>query len=138
MVPGWRGLPDGLTNLSFCLTHGVNVSTCLWEGAVPEELESWSGLFLVSTLLGSGVFTGVPCWSDCEVVYPIECRHTLWIPWLFLEGLPLPSMVFMSVVSLLISLQEAMVFCICMVLVANEHFLSMQNGNSAIPLDFKY
>ena len=73
MVPSWRDLPDRLTNLSFCLMHGVKVSTCLWEGGVPNELESWSGLFLVSTLLGSRVFTGVPCWSGCEVVYLVEC-----------------------------------------------------------------
>ena len=72
-VSGWRGLPDGSTNLSFCLAHGVKVSTCLWEGGVPDELESWSGLFSVSTLLGSRVFTGVPYWSNCEVVYLIEC-----------------------------------------------------------------
>ena len=60
-VAGWRGLPDGSTNLSFCLTHGVKLSTYLWEGSVSAEMDSWSGPLLVSTLLGSGVFTGVPC-----------------------------------------------------------------------------
>ena len=55
-------------------------------------------------------------------------RHTA-DTWLFPEGLPLPGMVFVMVVSLLISLQEAMVFYNCMVLVANECFLSMQNEN---------
>ena len=112
----------GQQTLSFCLTHSVQDSTCLWEGDVPDELESWPGPFSVSTLLGSGVYTGVPCWSDCEAVYPLRMLR-MQIPWLFLEGLPLPGMVFMLVVNLLISLQEAMVFCICMVLVANECFL---------------
>ena len=73
MVPGGRGLPDGLTNLLFCLTHGVKLSACLWEDDVSAEVESCSGLVSVSTLLGSGVFTEVPCWSDYEAVYPIGC-----------------------------------------------------------------
>ena len=53
----------------------------------------------------------------------------LQIPWLFLEGLPLLGMVLMAVVSLLNSLQEAMLFHICMVLVVSKHFLPMQNEN---------
>ena len=53
----------------------------------------------------------------------------LQIYWLFLEGLPLLGMVFMSVVSLFNSLQEAMLFYVCTVLVASEHFLPMQNEN---------
>ena len=68
-----KGLPDGSTNLSFCLTHGVKLLTCLWEDGVSAKMESWFGSFAVSTFLGSGVFTGVPCWSNCEAVYSIGC-----------------------------------------------------------------
>ena len=51
--------------------HGVKLSTCLWEDGVSAEMESWFGLSAVSTFLGSGVFNGVPCWSDCEAAYSI-------------------------------------------------------------------
>ena len=78
----------------------------------------------MSIFLGSGVLTGVHCWSECEVVYSM-----LQIPWLFLDGLPLLGMVFMLVVSLLNSLQEAMLQCSCMVMVVSECFLPMQNEN---------
>ena len=89
-------------------------------------MDSWSGLLSVSTLLGSGIFTGVPCLSDSEAAYPMGCCGMLW---LFLEGLLLLAMVFMSVVSLFSSLQEAMLFYVCMVLVVSKHFLPMQNEN---------
>ena len=92
----------------------------------------WSGV-LVLTIVSKHtsrkwVFTGVPCWSDCKAVYPIGCWDMLQIPWLFLEGLSLLGMVFMSVVSLLNSLWEAM-FCICTVLVVSESFLPVWNEN---------
>ena len=63
----------GSTNLSFCLTHSVKDSNCLWEGGVPDELESCLGPFLVSTLVGNWVLTGILSCSDVGVVYPIEC-----------------------------------------------------------------
>ena len=126
MVPGWRGLPDGLTNLSFCLTHGVKLSTCLWEDGASAEVESCLESFEISTFLGSGVFTGVCCWSNCEAVYSIGCWNMLWIPWLSLDSLPLLDMVFMLVVSLFNSLQEAMLWCSYMVLVVSKCFLPVQ------------
>ena len=51
----------------------------------------------------------------------------LQIPWVFLEGLPLLGMVLMLVVSLLNSLQEAMLVCDFTVLIVSKHFLPMQN-----------
>ena len=98
-----------------------------WCEAFNLSLGSWCicwngsclGSFEVSTFLGSGVFTRVHCWSDCEAVYSIGCWNILWIPWLFLDGLPLLGMVFMSVVSLFNSLQEGMLQCSYTVMVVN-------------------
>ena len=50
----------------------------------------------------------------------------LQIPWLLLDSLPLLGMVFMSVVSLFNSLQEAMLQCSYMVMVVSECFLPVQ------------
>ena len=50
----------------------------------------------------------------------------LQIPWLFLDGLPLHGMVFMSVFKLLNSLQEAMLTFGCMMMVVIEQFLLLQ------------
>ena len=75
---------------------------------------------MVSIFLGSGVLTGVCCWSDCGAVYSIGYFDMLQIPWLFLDSLPLLGMVFMSVVNLLNSLQEAMLTFGCMVMVVTE------------------
>ena len=101
----------------------------LWEDGVSAKVESWSGFFAISMFLRSGVFTGVCCWSSCEAVYSIGCWDMLQIPWLFLDGLPLLVMVFMLVVSLLNSLQEAMLTCSCTVVVVSKQFLPMQNEN---------
>ena len=128
----------GWTNLSFFLTHGVKLSTCVWEGGVSADVESWLGSFAVSMFLGSGVFAGICCWSNCEAVYSIECCNMLQIPWLFLDGLPLFGMVFMLLVSLLNSLQEAILICGCMGMVVIEQFLPMQNENWAVSLDSRY
>ena len=52
-------------------------------------------------------FTGV---SDSGVADIVGCSSVLHIPWLFLEGLPDPVVMFMLVTSLLISLCDAILF----------------------------
>ena len=52
-------------------------------------------------------FTGV---SGSGVVDIASCSSVLHIPWLFLEGLPDPVVMFMSMTNLLISLHDAMLF----------------------------
>ena len=52
-------------------------------------------------------FTGV---SGSRVVGIAGCSGVLQFPWLFLEGLPDPVVIFMSVTSLLTSLHDAIIF----------------------------
>ena len=52
-------------------------------------------------------FTGV---SGSGVVDIVGCSGVLHIPWLFLEGLPHPVVIFMLVTSLLTSLHDAILF----------------------------
>ena len=52
-------------------------------------------------------FTGV---SGSRVVDIVGCSRVLHIPWLFLEGLPDPVVMFMLVTSLLTSLHDAILF----------------------------
>ena len=52
-------------------------------------------------------FTGI---SGSRVIGIAGCSGVLQIPWLFLEGLPDPLVMFISVTSLLTSLHDAMLF----------------------------
>ena len=103
--------------------QGVSTSTCLscievgtsilrLEMSVTAEL-----LLLESIILTNGDvigefgtvagFTGV---SGSGVVDILGCSGVLHIPWLFLEGLPDPLVMFTSVTSLLTSVHDAILF----------------------------
>ena len=122
-IPGCSGLPSGSTNLSCCLVQGVSTSTCLsWikvgTGVLKLKVSVTVELLLSeSILLANGDeigefgavagFTGI---SGSGVVDIAGCSRVLCIPWLFLEGLPDPVVMCMSVTSLLTSLHDAILF----------------------------
>ena len=116
-VPGCNGLPEGSTNLSCCLVQGESASTCLSSveiatGELELEVSVAEWLLLSgSILLANGALTGVlgivagfTGVSVNRFVGTVRCSGVLWIPWLFLEGLPDPVVMFMLVTSLLIFL----------------------------------
>ena len=121
-VPGWSGLPAGSTNLSCCLVQGVSTSAFLscdeigtGELGIEVSITAWL-LLSGSILLVSGEATGVlgtvaglAGVSGSRLVGIVGCSSVLQIPRLFLEGLPDPVVMFMSVTSLLISLHDAIV-----------------------------
>ena len=122
-TPGCSGLPSGSTNLSCCLVQGISTSTCLscmeigtgvlgLEVSVTVELLLSEGILLATgDVTGeSGTVTGFTGVSGSGVVDIAGCSSMLHIPWLFLEGLPDPVVIFMSVTNLLISLHDAMLF----------------------------
>ena len=90
-----------------------NCTGVLWlEVSVIAELLLSEGILLATgdvtgkfgTVAG---FTGVSGSGDVDIV---GCSSVLCIPWLFLEGLLDPVLIFMSVTNLVISLHDAMLF----------------------------
>ena len=76
-----------------------------------ELLLSESILLANGDVIGEfGTVAGFTRVSGSRVVDIAGCSRVLHIPWLFLEGLPDPIIMFMSVTSLLISLHDAISF----------------------------
>ena len=83
--------------LEVCLTMEPLLSESILLGN-GDEIGEFGTLARFTRVSGSGV------------VDIAGCSGVLHIPWLFLEGLPDPVVMFMSVTSLLISLCDAMLF----------------------------
>ena len=122
-IPGCSGLPLGSTNLSCCLMQGISTSTCLscieigtgvlgLEVSVTVELLLSEGILLATSEVTSecGTVVGLTGVSGSGVVDIVGFSGVLHIPWLFLEGLPDPVVMFMLVTNLLISLCDAILF----------------------------
>ena len=114
---------QGQQTYHVALWQGVSTSTCLscieiGTGVLGLEVSVTVELLLSESILlayGDAIgkfgtvagFTGV---SGSRVADIAGCSGVLHIPWLFLEGLPDPIVMFMLVTSLLISLHDAILF----------------------------
>ena len=122
-VPGCSGLLSGSTNLSCCYVQAISTSTCLscvkiGTGVLGLEVSMTAELLLSESILLAtgdvtgkcGTLAGFTRVSGSEVVDIVGCSGVLYIPWLFLEGLPDSAVMLISVTNLLISLCDAMLF----------------------------